>query len=720
MPLRRPGRPGPPRKPGDSPAPPPAAGVPGPQRLFGIPIRDKRVLSALGGTLVVLILVAGAVGRALSKPKPAQPLNPFEYTKPPRLQTVDGLMKDRPAEAAALCREILAAPESEGERKDAQARLARALYGVYQAAKKDSRFEDLELIQQEVADKCQGTPFRNSVFEEWAADLPKWAARQAALGHADLAKRLFERAMADPLALDRGQAVYEYQQWMLAETSKAPNPARADVLREETMRVIQLPMGVNRVAAALDRDLSDEELRSRAEKSLKDGRAGAALHLAAAALRTPHSLPAEGRKALEDLRVRATLAAVEAMAAGRLVVAPESSWQELYEELVNAPAETRRAIAAAVLKARLARAQAYEKTGNLERAMEVLDRAAYRTLDALWKAHAEQAAVDPWAGATPEVLTWVEGRAKGPGEGPRLQALNEAYGRRIAWPPIPESAPARAACAEGRARLIRQCLETKPAAAANHIRAFVRESPSGQTRASLAPSLEGVLRKAAGSSDFVNLVGLTSVYLDEFDVDGKSPFRGELLGLLEAACEAERARAPMKRLFLLSIVADEWSAEERGRAAEKEILGSGMDMVFRMAGGDSMAAAEEQGPSDLPDRSASFIQNSTGFHILVLFSGPERFMVRLGPWQKGFAVLKNGSYSVGVLAASEDIRPFKGAGTWKDSITLSDYVIAKGNESGWGLQLPGGAFGWNFLRAPAGDPRYVHDPVSGGVRILEK
>ncbi|OGV73923.1 MAG: hypothetical protein A2269_08765 [Lentisphaerae bacterium RIFOXYA12_FULL_60_10] len=380
-------------------------------------------------------------------------------------------------------------------------------------------------------------------------------------------------------------------------------------------------------------------------------------------------------------------------------------------------------------------AQGYAANQSFREANDVLDAVQRNVATVLWEDTVRQAGVDPWQGVPPEILETVRTRVTGNDAAQRLVVLTE-LARQGAYvvPQAVEIAAVRRQVGEAQASSQAMLALTELEAATCRdqtlaaLRTVLRQYPAAPAATEVKNRLQGIIRKASTdqenrsdreigkASGFTLLSEVLGFYVDEIGVkDAHEPFAIELKKRLKAAANASGKLAPMTRVFFLSLLADSMPPDDpEGRKAHQQAMEQGLKLMDQMAGAELVDPGSVM-PSLLENLSVMAIENKTPYHLMVFAKGPEQFFVRLSPYRRGSAVLKNGMYDLAVIAAREDIQPFRGKRKYDGEYQLSSYIV-KMSQGGTVWDEAAYATGdFRLLRMPQDVKGYTVHPKSGMV-----
>lgn len=316
---------------------------------------------------------------------------------------------------------------------------------------------------------------------------------------------------------------------------------------------------------------------------------------------------------------------------------------------------------------------------------------------------AERMQLDPWPEVPEAVRKDVEAKAKDPRD--RLAYLEQAVRTRAFVPPLPGIEVFRNGYFDARAELaIAQAAgnSSRLSAVLPRFHEILHEAPESAAAQRVRAWLRQAIRNAKGQKDFNALYELASVYMGTLGKDGAAPeSREELADCLQTAADHYRDESPMKRAFMLSLLADLLKNDPRGKAAGDLAFEVGFKAVAQMPL-QKPRAPDVLLPSPLPGHSIVAIENATGYHLLLFYDGPEKFFVRFNPYRKGLVGLKDGLYTFAVVVTDDSIRPYKGSFTYETKWVETRYrVVIQGQKDGGSAWTPSGGE-WETVRMPPG------------------
>lgn len=322
---------------------------------------------------------------------------------------------------------------------------------------------------------------------------------------------------------------------------------------------------------------------------------------------------------------------------------------------------------------------------------------------------------DPWPGVPADLRAEIEKKAQTPQQ-QTAELMNAVNAGRWA-PDFPGKAKVIDALALAMARRGIEMLERDPAGAYRVFRDVLRGYPKTQGTLDILAALEKAIKTAKASGDFNKLYDHAAFYIGELGAGGvATEVREELANCLQTAADHYKKDSPMKRVFMLSLLADVLTGDPRGQAAAIEATTLGLQATAKLPL-DKPRPADLVLPSGLGGLSVVGINNATSYHLMVFFEGPEKFFVRFNPYRRGCVVLQDGTYTSAVIVTSDEVQPYRGQSSYSGQYAQHKYVIvtrdSSGRETG-GTGIVSGSYA--LLRSPPGAGDFDIDPQSGLVR----
>ncbi|MCK6472804.1 MAG: hypothetical protein L6R28_13760 [Planctomycetes bacterium] len=340
---------------------------------------------------------------------------------------------------------------------------------------------------------------------------------------------------------------------------------------------------------------------------------------------------------------------------------------------------------------------------QLHRAEQVCLRAMTHEAAAYLKFRAERMQIDPWPDVPEAARKDIEAKAKDPRD--RLVYLEQAVRTRAFVPRLPGLEIFRDRYFDARAELAIAQAGSDPGRLGGVLPRFheiLHEAPESAAARRVRAWLQQAIRNAKGQKDFNALYELASVYMGTLGKDGAAPeSREELADCLQTAADHYRDESPMKRAFMLSLLADLLRNDPRGKAAGDLAFDVGFKAVLQMPM-QKPRVPDVLLPSPLPGHSIVAIENATGYHLLLFYDGPEKFFVRFNPYRKGLVGLKDGPYTLAVVVTDDSVRPYKGSFTYETKWVETRYQIVKDGQRDGGSAWTPSSGEWETVRMPPG------------------
>jgi len=323
---------------------------------------------------------------------------------------------------------------------------------------------------------------------------------------------------------------------------------------------------------------------------------------------------------------------------------------------------------------------------------------------------------DVWAEVPAEVRAFIEKKSKDPAQ--RLADLTAAVN---SGEYIPEF-PGKQVFLDGRilaaARLGIGLLPRDAARAYGYFREVLRQAPQSAAAQEFRDALFKAIREARDQKDFGKLYDHAAVFIGAMGSAGAPPdLREELARCLQSAADHYQNGAPMRRVFMLSLLADVLAGDPRGKKAADEATALGFEAVGKMKI-DRPQPPSRVVSSGLPGLSVVGIDNLTDYHLLQFFDGPEQFFVRVNPHQRGCVLLQDGKYTKATLITNDSVLPCKEECAYTGLYAQHQYTIVTETEKGQTRQNNWDrAYGdFKLLRIPPGSGPFSIDPETGLVK----
>lgn len=342
---------------------------------------------------------------------------------------------------------------------------------------------------------------------------------------------------------------------------------------------------------------------------------------------------------------------------------------------------------------------------------EVLDKTAV----ALWNAKLAQPAFDPWDAVPSDVADEIwQAVPEQEKEDERRAMLLEMLKHQQYRPPFPEVVAVEEGLYEVFGRWGLLYMNDNTGEGFRMLRSALRGTKNMNLRSQIADGLQRSIQLNLDKQDFDMLYELAGFYVSEIGVSEQSdPFRKEFKECLQKAAASFAEKSQMKHIFILTLLAETYPGEEVGRKARGDAIRLAYEAVSNVA----MQPEPEQPelPSGVEGVSVVAMDNSTEYHLLCFYDGPERFFVRCSPYRKGSIVLRDGPYIVAVLTPTGDIRPFKGEVRLNSELQSAEYRIETIDRDSGKQTVPQ----WMSASRAQGDYGLFHAPKTLGAVEVE-
>ncbi|MBI3096883.1 MAG: hypothetical protein HYY93_01355 [Planctomycetes bacterium] len=643
-----------------------------------------------------------------------------------RLEELDAL-RFTPEKALDLCREIIAHPKSPAEAEAARLKLREILEHAFSARMQRGKVDEAEPYYRELRADFADSKEAKEAHRRWLEHLANEATRAVAKKEFDRAEPLIEQVVGDPEVPPPEFFLEAYQRYLLEKWRQARAAGETDAATAYLNAAASFLIGqsgAQAVVQALGQDEDPKSLIARGDDMNAAGDPGAALTFFAAAERAADRSPGlrlpEGESAELDERInmaRLNLA-VQAHAAGKLT--GRGSAEDFYRAVVNAKSIGQRLDAAkGMLALRMEEAQKAAEGRQFQTAEEKYRHLLGDEACEVWALQCQKDDTDPLAGVSDEDLKSVQQfHPKGNDARQTAHILMVLARKGLFTPPIPEALTAREAIPELRAGMGLGLLRSETARALQVLRAVIREHSGHPTAETVRSGIQSEIREARTTGRFEALMELTGFYVSEIGTPGsQDPFRPELFTCLKMAAEHFRQKEPMKRVFLLTLLADAFEGDPAAEPSRKEAIEKALEIAGKSPPPEASQAPLSTGPSGLDGLSYHRVFNDTGYYLLVFYDGPEKFFARLAPHRHGCVVMKDGKYTIGVAVTADDVVPYREEVTCAAQSFMSAYVIeteGQGKDEEW-LRSPRIVGSFTLLRAPAGTGPFEVEPKTGDV-----
>lgn len=462
------------------------------------------------------------------------------------------------------------------------------------------------------------------------------------------------------------------------------------------------------------RALSGEKLLSQGKKFLLEGGFGAA-YLFAIQAWNRSDLSEEQRKEAQDLRERSLEgAATQAALDGIISNQYADSADFCYERLAGDASDP----------AKRLKYQEQLYTGVFESARRHLEnkrfmeawysfRMAEEKARDLFQDRLQVPGFDPWMVIGAEASTRLQRQ---------LPALKEAIAKGGAESPIPEIRSIQALLPELRTGWGLAKLQGDRESGLEMLLQVLRSTPTPTHFERIRSGIREAITRAAKDQRFDDLIDFVAFHVSEFGAPAKTdPFYQGLLAALRKSTDPEVKQPKMRRIFMLTLLADTFPDEPTGQEAHEEALQKGLEVAGTFA--QVPFKTDSIAPSGLAGFSAAAVENSTSDHLLLFYDGPERFFVRVNPFRRGTIIFKDGSYVFGVMVTDDDVKPYRSQGEYQSQWSLNRYYIKiTGGNPAYRMPTTINEAQGNFrlLRNPSEAGVVSTDPRTGVVRPGKK
>ncbi len=651
---------------------------------------------------------------------------PIASTETPRMVTLRQAEYRDPERALSVADAILAQPKDDVERRAALSRLPALLQSVALHRLRAGQRAEAWAARERLEQTFPASPQAGTMRREWRQALVNVAVQTLRDGSPEAAEAAFRELWAVGVGEPER---YSYRQWldtMQGRWRGTGTPAatpEADAQRELMAMVIVAPERTNQLAMDLANGApATRPLIDRGNALARSERSHAALGFWQAAIfraergdvvnGTPRLLPPKELDALKaDLRRKlgaGWIALGDRLRKGEpaefVLISPREAYEgaaranegtademEALVRILEFTAGEVATLAKPVLDVSFVQLNGSGKLAPeiansivtlgrdvREKIVDVMRRHGAR----LWQCCVDTPGFDPWPSVPPSVREGIDG-ATGPGgkpaaaspEAERRQKLIAHYRGDFVHIPLGELEPLRAVLHQVLARWALVNVTSNPEDAFTLMREVLRESPNAELRAELANTLRFRTARSGKAGDFNQFYLLAGFYASEVGLPAAGdPFRAEFRSGLEAAAESFRVGGRMKRIFILSLLAQCFPDESVGQRARSEAFAAAFDAVSTVP---AQSVAPATLPTTLSRHSVELINNSTDHHLLLFYrSANEAISVHQWPWRRGTVVLPDGEYEIAVLSPAASIRPFRGKGRFESGMRISNYVIS--------------------------------------------
>lgn len=252
------------------------------------------------------------------------------------------------------------------------------------------------------------------------------------------------------------------------------------------------------------------------------------------------------------------------------------------------------------------------------------------------------------------------------------------------------------------------------------LRRALADTTDERLRGAINSAVTTAILNCREPSKFKAFYELTGFFVSDIGLENLAPSqRGQFKAALDAAANGLASSERAKAIFLWSIQAEAYASEPEGPKARDVASNGAFELVGALT--PEKVGAEKLSPSGLSGLSVLSVDNSTEYHLLVFYRGPETFVLASRPYRKVSAVLKNGAYEIAVIAPSGAIQPYRGEVTLQSTWQKSNYRVET-SSSGRRKEFPAsyGSAAWGdyqLARQPDGATSFAVDARSGAVTL---
>jgi hypothetical protein len=208
-------------------------------------------------------------------------------------------------------------------------------------------------------------------------------------------------------------------------------------------------------------------------------------------------------------------------------------------------------------------------------------------------------------------------------------------------------------------------------------REILREYPDGEEASGIRRQIAAGIDEARKSKDFNAVYSLASFLIGEMKKTALPAELGRKLAeCLDDAAEFYKEKSPMKRAFMLSLMSDVLSGTDKGDSARDEAMKIGFDAVKKLPFKEQEKPVLVL-PSTVKGCSIEAIRNSTPYHLMAFYDGPEKFFVRLNPYSRGSLAVLDGEYEIAVIVTSDSVVPYRSKSKYEKEFLLNSYFISE-------------------------------------------
>ena len=680
-----------------------------------------------------------------------------------RIQDVQKFQYSDPDKALRFLEKVLEAPEDDAEKASADELLAAVLNNCFNARLKNSEFDQAKAFVARMEAETPDSFHFNSVKREWGRSVIKRWRDAVAIPDDGAAERLFSEVVSGEHFRFDSAFLSQYQKYKLDKYQaalKTGDDKRAESYLLEAAGVLVSPGGRSQVVEMINEmDWTGQSLYAFADELLNNGRTGQAIHFYRAARsksssgnwagadeRLDYETREKFQKEIQLKTMEALVTVADKLGRGEDIVLTTMELKQIYTAAANAvndmamryvPLRRRMDVEIDHLFEISGPMQVYDITKLPDEdylTREALDYIYEQSHDArnearniiersavqVWEAQLADFSFDPLPAVNPDIASKI--LEKFPDKKDTAQrnrellrmARNKEY-----LVPLRGLEKVQERLYEVLGRWGVLYADGNIEEGTKMLRTALRGTQNDKLRKGVTDALQKMIRQSHEKSDFEQLYLLSRFYISEIGVHGANdPFKAELVGSLQTAGNGFREKSVMKYIFIQSLIAETLPGEEEGEKARKEA----MELAFRVVSSrplDLQKPALTE-PSNLNGMSVAIIDNSTDYHLLSFYNGPESFFVRFSPRRKGSIVLKDGKYKLAVLSTTGDIYPYRGETEMKSEVRSSFYSVHEESTSQQDNPMSksarSSAYGdYALLRSPAGVSSLKVDGKTGKV-----
>ncbi len=268
----------------------------------------------------------------------------------------------------------------------------------------------------------------------------------------------------------------------------------------------------------------------------------------------------------------------------------------------------------------------------------------------------------------------LEKKAKTPKE--KVAALNELIRTEKYSPDFPGKKEFAGAGTKARYKLgMEELVKGNYSNSFMYFREILRQDPQRAEASDIRDRIASRIEDARKSKDFGTIYYLASFLIGEMaKMAFPEELKTKLAGCLQEAADFFKDSSPMKKAFMLSLLSEVLSGTDNGVKARDEAMKIGFEAVKKLP----MKEQEKPAlvlPSLVKGCSVEAIKNSTEYHLLAFYDGPEKFFVRLNPYSRGSIALRDGEYEIAVIVTSDNVTPCRSKMKYEKEFMMQKYYI---------------------------------------------